>query len=391
MNIEETGESRWEDYGSWERRASLCGDSIYKRLEAIRLAVLERCTVCKEFEGMLKSPFAGLYSITESMQLISGKLERMLPHFVAVDDGKIRRLNLQMPGDFKKSWENIPLREPFSADFERGKIKLEDGVLSLEIKMEGDLLSPEDIHIIVWADCYSAEELKTQFPVFLPHSANLTLTGDWMFGIHQLLKKLTVPQQELYISFHLTEYSASMRSLWLESCPSENEWYLNGTYGTGSLSEAEAWERTEDSESVGCYAEIRRLKTDHSGFTENQLFGWGVPYVTYDVSASQWTRTVQNDSSRIIAARTGNALPVNVIYECRHDAVGDFPFLSGGDYAEGEWQILAEQKIDQNETILLASAPIQRPSGGNGARTDRYRKCTISLQCPFDYCGLEFL
>ena len=145
MNIEETGESRWEDYGSWERRASLCGDSIYKRLEAIRLAVLERCTVCKEFEGMLKTPFAGLYSVTESMQLISGKLERMLPHFVAVDDGKIRRLNLQMPGDFKKSWENIPLREPFSADFERGKIKLEDGVLSLEIKMEGDLLSPEDI------------------------------------------------------------------------------------------------------------------------------------------------------------------------------------------------------------------------------------------------------
>lgn len=390
MSIEETGESRWEDYGNWERRVSLCGDSIYKRLEAIRLAVLERCTICNEFDGILKAPFAGLYSISEAMQLIGSKLERMLPHFVAVDDGKIRRLHLQMPGGFKRSWENIPLQKTFSADFERGKIKLKDGVLSLEITMDGDLLSPEDLHVIVWADCYSAEELKTRFPVFLPQSANLTLTGDWLFGAYQLLKNLTVPQQELYISFHLTEYSASLRSLWFESCPSENEWYLNGTYGTGSLSEAEAWERTEDGESFGCYAEIRRLKTDYSGFTENQLFGWGVPYITYDIFASQWSRTVQNDSRRIVAARTENALPLEVVYECRYDAVGDCDFLSGN-YAEGEWQILAKQQIDQNETILLASAPIQHPSGGNGARTDRYRKCTISLQCPFDHCGLEFL
>ena len=57
MNENENTARCWEDYGSWENRAALCGDSIFKRLEAIRLAVLERCKLCGEPVQSLEKPF----------------------------------------------------------------------------------------------------------------------------------------------------------------------------------------------------------------------------------------------------------------------------------------------------------------------------------------------
>lgn len=390
MNTETAEESRWEDYGNWERRGALCGDSIYKRLEAIRLAVLERCKICKEFAGALESEFPGLYSITRAMQLIGSKLKRILPLFVAVDDGKIRRISLLLSDGYKKTWEQIPLDKPFSEEFERGKIALENGVLSLEIISEGDLVSPEGIRVLLWAECYSALELSERYQVFLPHSANLTLTGDWMFRIHQLLKNLIMPKQELDIRFQLVESEGEARYLWFDSCPQQKEWYLNGIYGTGVLSETDAWNRTENSGINNGYAEVRRLKTAHTGLDGSSLFGWGVPYDELEIYVSQWERKVLNKSSRSIAARTEYALPVEMTYECRYDAVEDIPFLSGSG-SEGEWHLLGEQYLEQNDTILFASESIAQPSAGNGARTDRYRKCTLAIQCPFDHCGLEFL
>ena len=111
MNENENTARCWEDFGSWENRAALCGDSIFNRLEAVRLAVLERCERCSEPAPTLEKTFPFLWSITDAMQSINSELKRILPYFIAVDEGKIRKLTLLLPGGVSKSWEQVPVRQ----------------------------------------------------------------------------------------------------------------------------------------------------------------------------------------------------------------------------------------------------------------------------------------
>ena len=388
MNENENTARCWEDYGSWENRAALCGDSICKRLEAIRLAVLERCKLCGEPVQTLEKPFGNLYSLAGAVRIISDKLKRILPYFVAVEEGKIRKLTLRTPDGFYKTWQQVPM-EDFTDEFEAGKLSFKAGCLNLQMNREGDLTGPEDVRIILYAECYTAGELIPSFPVFLPDAANLTLLGDWMFGIQQLLKKLTIPLQEIDVSFQLVEYTGAERNFLLRSCPSRKEWNLNGVSGSGTLSEEAAWNRTEESTTGNNYAEVRRLRTEYTGDTDGNFFGDGVSYSELEVCSSSWSRTIRNVSRRIIA-RSDEPLPIHIQYGCRFDAVENLPFLLGS-YAEGDWQMLIDQTVEANEIRSFASAPISRPASGYGARTDRYRRCSLSLQCPFDHCGLQFL
>ncbi|MBR4075815.1 MAG: hypothetical protein IKK25_03000, partial [Lentisphaeria bacterium] len=81
MNENENAVRCWEDFGSWENRAVLCGDSIFKRLEAVRLAVLERCELCGEPAPTLEKTFPPLWSVTDAMQRIGNELKQVLPYF----------------------------------------------------------------------------------------------------------------------------------------------------------------------------------------------------------------------------------------------------------------------------------------------------------------------
>ena len=181
-----------------------------------------------------------------------------------------------------------------------------------------------------------------------------------------------------------------MRDFTLFTCQSQNEWRLSGGFsGIGTLSEESAWNRMEESPIDCGYAESCRLKTEHTGEDGGDLFGSGVPYSELEVRASSWTQLVQNRSQKIIA-RSLEPLSLQVKYECRHDPVDGLPFLSGA-YAEGAWQVLAEQSLAGEESLHYGSAPIRRPASGNGARTDRYRRYTLNVECAFDHCGLQFL
>ncbi len=389
MNKNENAVSRWEDYGNWESRTVLCCDSISKRLEAVRCAVLERCELCGVPAPCLKRTFPPLWGITDAMQLINSCLKKALPYFAAVDEGKIRKLTLLLPGGSRKEWEQVPIAE-FSDTFEQGSITLQGGRLSLTVTGEGDLAGLEDTRIILYAECFTAEELIRRYPVFLPDSGNLSLFGDWLFGIHQLLKNLILPMQKVDISFRLLDGAGAVRDFTLFTCPERNEWSLSGGFsGAGTLSEETAWAWMEENPIDSGCAEICRLKTEHTGKDGANLFGFGVPYSELQVHASSWTRLVQNQALKVIA-RALEPLPLLVRYECRHDPVDDLPFLPGA-YAQGAWQILAEQSLAGEECLEYGSAPISFPSSGNGVRTDRYRRYTLTVKCTFDSCGLQFL
>ena len=388
MNENENTARCWEDFGSWENRAALCGDSISKRLEAVRLAVLERCELCSEPAPTLEKTFPPLWSVTDAMQRIGNELKQVLPYFIAVDEGKIRKLTLLLPDGVSKTWEQVPV-DDFSDTFEQGTITLHAGKLSLTVAGEGDLTGLTDARFSLYAECFTAEELIQCFPVFLPHAGNLTLVGDWLFEIYGLLKELILPMQEISVSFRQLEGTGAVRDFTLYTCPAQNEWRLSGGYsGTGTISEESAWNRMEESPIDYGFAEVRRVKTEYTGNDGENLFGSGVPYTGLEVSASDWTRLVQNDSCKVIA-RTVEPLPLRLKYECRYDSVDDLPFLSGS-YAKGAWQVLADQELEGGGSVRCGSAPISRPSSGYGARTDRYRRYTLKVECPFDPCGLQF-
>ena len=388
MNENENTARCWEDFGSWENRAALCGDSISKRLEAVRLAVLERCERSGEPAPTLEKTFPLLWSITDAMQSINSELKRILPYFIAVDEGKIRKLTLLLPDGVRKTWEQVPV-EDFSDTFEQGTITLHAGKLSLTVTGEGDLTGLTDARFSLYAECFTEEELIQRFPVFLPHSGKLSLFGDWLFGIHRLLKELILPMQEISVSFRQLEGAGAVRDFTLYTCPEQNEWRLSGgDSGTGTLSEEDAWSRMEESPIDYGFAEIRRLETEYTGNDGEDLFGSDVPYTGLEVSASDWNRLFQNDSCKVIA-RTVEPLPLHLKYECRHDSEDDLLFLSGS-YAKGAWQVLADQKLEGGGSVRYGSAPISRPSSGYGARTDRYRRFTLKVECPFDSCGLQF-
>ncbi len=388
MNENENAVRCWEDFGSWENRAVLCGDSIFKRLEAVRLAVLERCELCGEPAPTLEKTFPPLWSVTDAMQRIGNELKQVLPYFIAVDEGKIRKLTLLLPDGVRKTWEQVSM-EDFSDTFEQGTITLHAGKLSLTVAGEGDLTGLTDARFILYAECFTAEELIQRFPVFLPQSANLTLVGDWLFEIYGLLKELILPMQEISVSFRQLEGTGAVRDFTLYTCPTQNEWRLSGGYsGTGTISEEDAWSRMAESPIDYGFAEVRRVKTEYTGNDGENLFGAGVPYTGLEVSASDWTRLVQNDSCKVIA-RTVEPLPLRLKYECRYDPVDDLPFLSGS-YAKGAWQVLADQELEGGGSVRCGSAPINRPASGYGARTDRYRRYTLKVECAFDPCGLQF-
>lgn len=388
MNENENTARCWEDSGRWENRAVLCGDSIFKRLEAVRLAVLERCKLCSEPAPTLEKTFPPLWSVTDAMQRIGNELKQVLPYFIAVDEGKIRKLTLLLPDGVRKTWEQVPV-DDFSDTFEQGTITLRAGKLSLTVAGEGDLTGLTDARFSLYAECFTAEELIQRFPVFLPHAGNLTLVGDWLFGIHQLLKKLILPMQEISVSFRQLEGMGAVRDFTLYTCPTQNEWRLSGGYsGTGTISEENAWSRTAESPIDYGFAEVRRVKTEYTGNDGADLFGAGFPYTGLEVSASDWTRLVQNDSCKVIA-RTVEPLPLRLKYECRYDSVDDLPYLSGS-YAKGAWQVLADQELEGGGSVRCGSVPISRPSSGYGARTDRYRRYTLKVECAFDPCGLQF-
>lgn len=385
---EENFRTGWESAGSWSSRADLSGSGIRERLEVIRQAVLERCELCSEPAPTLQEPFPLLWSITDSMQVISSELEQVLPHFIAVDEGRLRKLTLLLPDGSQKIFEQVPL-ESFSTSFDGGTLSIHEGKLTIEITQEGDLLSLPDASISLYTECFTADELILRYPVFLPNAGNLSLPGDWMFGIRQLLRELYLPERRLFVSFELLEYTGVMRDLTLLTCPAVNEWVLNGERGTGTLSEDSAWSRTGENFNGSGYARNYRFSTEHPGSGDDPPFGEGVPYQMLEAGSSSWSHSVKNLSRQMIA-RTSGPLSVQVCYACRHDTEGDLPFLTG-DVPEGSWQILNEGVLAHEENMTFSSAPIRRPASGNGVDIDRYRRYTLRIECVIDHCGLNFL
>lgn len=388
MESEEKFQTAWEQSGSWESRAALCGSPVYDRLEAVRQAVLERCHVCSEFAPTLENPFYPLHSITESMQFIGSELKNILPCFTAVDEGRIRKLTLRLPDGSRMVWEQVPLND-FSASFSGGSLTLKEGKLNLVFTWEGDQLFLEGSRLMLYAECFTAEELLERYPVLLPHSCNLSRPGDWLFTIHGLLKNLLLPEQEIDLAFRLAESSGAKRELALLTSPAKNEWICNGESGSGTIREEDAWSRTKESPIDSGIAEVRRLLTEHTGADGEQPFGEDVPYSQLDVFSSTWSRTVRNESRRHVA-RSSEGLALQVRCECRHDPVDDLPFLADS-FGEGQWQILAEEALAYESSLTYRAAPISRPVSGNGARTDRYRRFTVKVECAFDSCGLQYL
>ena len=380
----------WEAAGDWQL---LRGSSLRIRMNAVRKAVLERCRLCGELATDLEEPFQPLHSVFDAVQMINSKLKRILNKFIAVDEGKIRKLTLAASDGGEKTWDDVPLKM-FEDVFDSGTLPVKDGRIALSVQWEGEGIGPDGKHFILSPAPYTMEELMEKYRIFLPDCDRLNPVRDWLFQIRNLLDDLQYPIQKLELRFRNEWISGVRREFTLFSCPTKNKWILEMEDGEqitsdSAITESSAWIMAEDWEHSNAtgVSEVRRVEKQYSGTGADRMFGAGVPYRELNVACSIWERQDRNLSQRITA---GNAetVPVSVRYETRYDAVDDLPLWDTGE----RWSVRFENTVSANSVWNCASGGgLTRPVSGSVARTDLYRRSTVSAEYTVDHCGLQFV
>ncbi len=386
----------WEDAGAWSCKSDLALTSVWKRMEAIRKAVLERCSLLDLPDlGEIRNPILPLSEIAVHVDVLTRHLIRLIPHFTAIRNQAFCEVNLLPADGAACTFTDVSVADGVcSADLDCGTLSLHfrngSGVLSAEENGPVQSMSAEPGKVMF--RMFTVEELLEEFP--LRPAGKLRTLSAWIRNMYSILSLLRHPALELTLGCNLfADLTRKQKSFDIAFLGNGQYAYRTGSdpyIGTDEmLDEAALWAQAEWLSGSGkeSYAYRKRVVyTDPAN-----------PAVTSTETAvlrNICKSTGENLTRRSLPGIPGMVhVPVQLEYLkcCTPYEEGD-PFLADGT-PQGEWVTVYSGTLDALENFdSSGDTPETLPTGGFGSSCDRIRKRTLSCEIDLsDTYGLNFI
>ncbi len=388
----------WEDAGSWKSLQHLALTSLYRRVEALRNAALERCRLCYQPGiGMIDKPFLPLQYPIRVVNDLSTVIASLIPHFIQIRENTLAAVTLTS-GKTDHVFQNVSLADGnCSVETDSGSFSFifQDGIgvlKSVETCAVDDL---RDIAGVLRFRTFDTESLLREFPLFPPDSARLCSFCQWIWNAYSILRLLRHPNREITLgccNFQQSERRWKAYRVYTDNYGTYS-YSINGggeTVTDSRPGEAELWNKAHwiiggENQSFA----VRKQQIFFGTPSDPNLRGSSIEVQRNCVDSVGQNRTT--------ACLTGSwetvSLPVEMLYrKCFR------PYLPGDDFLyEG---FLSNRWIDlfsgtlEPDGIFDSSGPYstEHPDGIFGSNADGWRHRELSWRFdPAETYGMTFI
>lgn len=277
----------WSDAGDWSDRNALIFTTLLPRMEAIRLAILERMTFLELDPGDLALPIVPLEGIEPRLYQFQEAILQLIPHFAHSPDGCIHGVSFFTHDryDIPTSFNTVNLDSwSYSYSGESGldegpdlsEVTITDGFLHISTELHFDNFSTRSSFSSagVQFNAWHLDFFRSNHKNLFFEDAHKVSLPDLIFTFYTVLKMLRIPHTLIHLKYD--DYHEGKR--WMRIA--RRAWYdgvvitytdENGTIinsideADGLLTDEEIWARSSwgviDQPSPSSFSSAQRLQS----------------------------------------------------------------------------------------------------------------------------------